>query len=190
MKHSEFPKVAVVVVMTCLMTCWLDLSATASEPHVAFEVSKDRLRFALTHDEKPVANAGVRVFDGILVCAVAESGPDGRGEFVMPSGRLFSVEIKIGDRTVDRIFLKKTGDQVFPSRVLLSFGLAPCCRMPSRGWAADSQKMPTSDGLSALIPSWLPTAGVVGIELFVVVTVTLTRFSRREQDSSIQKGSS
>lgn len=162
-------------------------AADAAEPQVEFEVKSDRVAFAVTRDEQPVAAAKVRVFDGILVYAEAESGPDGRGECPMPPGEFFRVDIQIGDRTADRILLRKIDDHVFPSRVLLTFGLAPCCRVPSRGWAAWSQRVPASDAQADSTPSWWVVAGGAGIALFVFVTTILTRVPRWELNPNIQR---
>ena len=140
--------------------------AHAAEPQVAFVVKGGWVEFGLTRDGKPVADAQVLVFDGQGgKLAEGESGPEGRGEFPLPTGNPFRVEIKVGNRNADPIRLTKVDDRVVPANVLLSFGLAPCCRVPSRGWGVSSEQKP--DATADPTPSWLLAAGVAGLAFFV-----------------------
>jgi hypothetical protein len=157
--------------------------ADAAEPQVAFVVKDGWVEFALSQDDKPVPDAQVRVFttNGHKF-AEGETGPGGRGEFPLPPGHSFRVEIKIGDRTADPILLTPIDDHVVPTNVLLSFGLAPCCKVPSRGSGFGSggrEDPPTSSPTtsSGSIPIW---AQVVCNVLFTALGVSIIWMSRRQ----------
>jgi hypothetical protein len=155
--------------------------ADAAEPQVAFGVKNGWVEFTLMHDDKPVADAQVRVITtNGHTFAEGETGPQGRGEFPLPPGHSFRVENKIGDRTADPILLTPIDDHVVPTNVLLSFGLAPCCKVPSRGmFVSGGQEVPsttppaTSPGS---IPIWAQVACSV---LFTALGVSIIWMSRR-----------
>jgi hypothetical protein len=143
-------------------------TAQTAEPQISFTVKNRWVKFNLTHDETPVTNGMVRVFDGFgNTFAEGETGTNGQGEFPLPSGHQFKVEIKIGERTADLIPVTSIGgNRVVPNRVLLSFGLAPCCRIVSRG-VVEKQ---TATVLSPHEPSdkkeigsnlWMPAIGTL-----------------------------
>lgn len=140
----------------------------AAEPQISFAVKNRWVKFTLTHDDQPVTNGMVRVLDGGgNSFAEGETGDNGQGEFPLPPGRLFRVEIKIGNRTADLIPITSiAGNRVIPDRVLLSFGLAPCCRMVSRG-VLEGPRTPVSSlpepaqEKEILSPVWLPATGAV-----------------------------
>lgn len=125
MCYSRFWIAAVVLLATVVFVS----PVAAGEPQVAFVVRDGWVEFTLAQDDKPVPDAQVRVFttNGHKF-AEGETGPGGRGEFPLPPGHSFRVEIKIGDRTADPIMLMPIDDHVVPTNVLLSFGLAPCYR--------------------------------------------------------------
>ncbi len=83
----------------------------------------------LRKEARGIADAEVRIFDergGSF--GTGQTGSNGDSEFPLPPGKAFHVEIKVGDKFCDPIRLFNHGDKVEPSRVLLSFGLKPCCR--------------------------------------------------------------
>lgn len=174
--HSRFLIAAVVLLATVFSTA----PARAAEPQVAFVVKDGWVEFTLTSDDKPVPDAQVRVFDGQGgKFAEGETGPAGRGEFPLPPGHSFRVEIRIGDRTADPILLTPIDDHVVPTNVLLSFGLAPCCRVPSRGgmFGSGGPDAPnTSRPAPGSIPVWMQ---VVGSILFTFLGVSIIWLSRR-----------
>lgn len=142
--------------------------ALATEPQVAFVVKDGWVEFSLTHDDNPVADAQVRVFtpNGYQF-AEGETGLEGRGAFPLPPGQSFRIEIKIGDRTADPILLTPIDDHVVPTNVLLSFGLAPCCKVPSRGASGTESSDQSRPALpTGSIPIWLQAAGGIAFTVF------------------------
>src|SRR5438876_731644 len=78
--------------------CW------AVEPEATFVAKGKWVALILTRDNQPVADAQVRVFTASgNQYAEGETGPQGRGEFPMPPGSMFMVEIRSGGRTADQI---------------------------------------------------------------------------------------
>ena len=151
--------IAAVVFLATLMF----VSPTAAgEPQVAFVVKGDWVELTITHDDQPVTDAQVRVFttDGYMF-EVGETGKAGRGEFPIPPGTELRVEIKIGERNADPIQLTKIDDYVVPTNVLLSFGLAPCCRVPSRIGVLGVGLPATRDNVSPPMPFWMKVGGAV-----------------------------
>lgn len=156
--------------------------AAAREPQVTFVVKDGWVEMTVTQDDKPVADALIRVFSATgHKFAEGETGPGGRGEFPLPPGHSFRVEIKIGDRTADPILLTPIDDHVVPTNVLLSFGLAPCCRVPPRGGVFGS-KSPTESPLNTAtsslgsMPVWMQAGGAV---VFTILGVFILFGSRR-----------
>lgn len=172
MNHSRLWIAAVVLLATVSDAT----PALATEPQVVFGVKDGWVEFSLTQDDKPVADALVRVFttDGHRF-AEGETGPGGRGLFPLPPGHSFRVEIKVGDRTSDSILLTPIDDHVVPTNVLLSFGLAPCCRVPSRGMFGSGEQEVPSTTSPASTPIW---AQVVCSVLFTALGVSIIWLSR------------
>jgi hypothetical protein len=171
---SRFHIAAVVL----LATAFSPASVLAAEPQVSFGVKDGWVEFTLTHDDKPVADAQVRVFttNGHQF-AEGETGPGGRGEFPLPTDHSFRVEIKIGDHTADPILLTPIDDHVVPTNVLLSFGLAPCCKVPSRGtFGSESRDQSQPASPPGSFPIW---AQVVCSVLFTALGVSIIWMSRR-----------
>jgi len=106
------------------------LPLRAEEPEVSLAVKSGWLHFAVaTRNGEPVKDAPVFVYDAKgQKIAEGDSGDDGKGEFPLPGGGRAIVEFKIGKRMADPILLKYDAKAIFPERVLLSFGLRPCCR--------------------------------------------------------------
>ena len=164
MCYSRFWIAAVVLLATVVFVS----PVAAGEPQVAFVVKDGWVEFTLAQDDKPVPDAQVRVFttNGHKF-AEGETGPGGRGEFPLPPGHSFRVEIKLGDRTADPILLTPIDNHVVPTNVLLSFGLAPCCKVPSRGMfgtESPDQSRPASP--TGSIPIWLQAAGGIAFTVF------------------------
>lgn len=177
MRCSQVLIAAVVPLATALFAS----PVAGGEPQVAFAVKDGWVEFTLTRDDKPLADAQVRVFTANgHTFAQGETGPEGRCEFPLPPGPDFRVEIKVGDRNADPIRLTKIDDYVVPTNVLLSFGLAPCCKVPSRGvFGSGGQEVPSTNPpvtSPGSIPIW---AQVVCIVLFTTLGVSIIWMSRR-----------
>jgi hypothetical protein len=170
--------IAAVVLLT---TAFSPASVRAAEPQVAFVVKDGWVEFTLTQDDKPVADAQVRVFTANgHTFGEGETGPQGRGEFPLPPDHSFRVEIKIGDRTADSILLTPIDDHVVPTNVLLSFGLAPCCKVPSRGMFGSGGRDVPATNPPATSPGSIPIgAQVVCSVLFTALGVSIIWMSRR-----------
>lgn len=113
-----------------VLTLALAARGHGSEPQVVFQVKDGWVEFTVRHDGEPCAEATVNVLDQAgKKFAEGETGLDGQGVFPLPAGSFFIVEFKVGKRTADPVPLRRTRDGVEPSRVLLSYGLLPCCRI-------------------------------------------------------------
>ncbi len=107
-----------------------NLHSHAGEPQVTFALKAGWVEFSARQDGKPIDGAILVILDerGGKI-AEGETGPSGETAFPMPTGGASCiVEIKTGARTADPIRLVKTEAGVEPARVLLSYGLRPCCR--------------------------------------------------------------
>ena len=104
------------------------------EPQAAFVLNKRGwVEFALRQDGRAVANATIQIIDDQGVnFAEGETGDEGETAFPLPRGAFCVVEIKVGKRTADPIRLYKSDKSIVPARVLLSYGLRPCCRFKDR----------------------------------------------------------
>jgi hypothetical protein len=101
----------------------------ATEPQADFVLKNGWVEFTLRQDGRPVAHATIQILNEQgKVYAEVEDIDEGRTSFPLPPGASFVVEIKAGDRTADPIRIFKNGSSVEPARVLLSYGLRPCCR--------------------------------------------------------------
>jgi len=175
--YSRFWIAAVVLLATVVFVS----PVAAGEPQVAFVVKDGWVEFTLAQDDKPVPDAQVRVFttNGHKF-AEGETGPGGRGEFPLPPGHSFRVEIKLGDRTADPILLTPIDNHVVPTNVLLSFGLAPCCKVPSRGmFGSEVQDAPTTSPTATSPGSFPIWAQVVCSVLFTALGISIIWMSRR-----------
>ncbi|MFO0805522.1 MAG: hypothetical protein U0791_20655 [Gemmataceae bacterium] len=167
----------VVVIAANLLRAESD--AGAAEPEIAFTVVDGWVELKLTQDDNPLPGAKVRVLDSRGgKFADGETGTDGSGEFPMPPGTQFRVEIKVGDRTADMILLTQVDGIVVPKSVLLSFGLTPCCRYSSRSTVATETELPaTASEREFTIPRWFQAA--VGIAFTILGAAILVRRERR-----------
>jgi hypothetical protein len=123
------------VVLLLLLARGGDGHDNASEMHALFSFKDGWVEFSLRKDGRPFANATIQIIDekGVKF-GEGETGEEGETSFPLPSGSSFVVEIKAGQRTADPIRLFKSESGVEPARVLLSYGLRPCCRsIRSRG---------------------------------------------------------
>jgi hypothetical protein len=116
-------------VISLFVAASLVAPASAGEPHVTFALKGRWVEFTVQQAGKPVADAILQVIDEQgKPFAEGQTGPEGESAFPLPGGSSFTVEIKTGPRTADPIRLFKTGEGIEPARVLLSYGLRPCCR--------------------------------------------------------------
>jgi hypothetical protein len=125
------------VVPLLLLAICRDGHCNPAEPQATFSLKDGWVEFALRKDGRPVANATILIMDerGVKF-GEGETGEEGQAAFPLPRGSSFVVEIKAGDRTADPIRLFKSEAGIEPARVLLSYGLRPCCRsIKSRGEA-------------------------------------------------------
>lgn len=154
--------------------------AQAGEPQIAFSLKKGWIRFSLTKEEKAIPDAQVTVYDEAgNKFAEGETDAQGQGEFPVPAGALFRVEVKTEGRTADLIQLTKSEGELFPNRVLLSFGLAPCCKVPSRT-TTEKTAGPSTDSSIGAIPLWVQAVGSVGFTLLgLVILLSSRQFSSR-----------
>ena len=107
--------------------------AAADEPRAAFALKDGWVELALQQDGKPVADASVQIIDDKgQPFGDGETGPSGQASFPAPRGASFTLEIKAAGRTSDPIRLYMMDQRLEPARVLLSYGLRPCCRFKSQ----------------------------------------------------------
>ncbi len=154
----------------------------AAEPQVAFTLKKGWVGFAIEQDGKPVPSAIVRAFDEHgHNFAEGETGDEGRGEVPQPRGASFTIEIKVGKRVADPIRIRRAGKGVEPANVLLSFGLRPCCRVPSQGWSfKPPEPMPSGPRNPRL---WLQAgAGTVFLMFGAAILILARRPSPTDTD--------
>ena len=151
----------------------------AEEPRVAFKLKDGFVEFALRQDGKPIA-ATIDVIDehGKKIAA-GETGPEGESAFPLPGGASFTVEIKAEARTADPIRLYRTKNGIEPARVLLSYGLRPCCRgraksEPIIAGAPDEPPAQPEERSSA--PVWL-----LAMPIVLLLTAALTLVMRHKQ---------
>lgn len=158
--------------------------ARAAEPEIAFTVVDGWVELKLTQDDNPLPGAKVRVLDSRGgKFADGETGTDGSGEFPMPPGTQFRLEIKVGDRTADMILLTQVDGIVVPKNVLLSFGLTPCCRYSSRSAVATETESPaTASEHEFTIPRWFQAAAGGGFT--ILGAAILVRHERRHTRAS------
>jgi hypothetical protein len=101
----------------------------ATEPQATFSLKNGWVEVALRKDGRPVANATIEILDQHgAKFGDGETGEEGLTAFPLPPGASFVVEIKAGDKTADPIRLFRNNSHIEPARVLLSYGLRPCCR--------------------------------------------------------------
>ena len=143
----------------------------AAEPQAAFAFKDGWVEFAVRQDGQPVANALIQVIDERGTdFAQGETGEEGQAAFPLPRGSWFMVEIKTGNRSADPIRLYKMDEGIEPARVLLSYGLRPCCRFKSAPTAATDPR----------VPGWLfPAAVSAGLVLIATIRIVTQCRSRR-----------
>lgn len=164
------------IAAVALLTLAFCAATRAGEPQVAFALKGGWVKFTVTQDDKPVPDAVVRVFNAQgAEFAEGESGPSGRGQFPQPPDGMFRVEIKVQNRTADPIALTPVDGAIVPTNVLLSFGLAPCCRAPSRTALSPDPPPPTVS--RDTLPVWM-SAGV-GVAFTLLGAIILVRSVRK-----------
>jgi hypothetical protein len=150
-----------------------------TEPQAAFTLKNGWVELALRKDGRPVANAAIQIIDEHgLNFGDGETGDEGRAAFPLPPGASFVVEIKAGDRTADPIRLFKCDAGVEPARVLLSYGLRPCCRSIKPAAEATSVAIP-NETPSAANEEAMPWHFIVPVFAGVSVAAAVTLMVRR-----------
>ena len=174
-------------VLFVLLASTGNASAHPTEPQATFQLKKGWVEVAIRQDGKPVASATFEIMDekGVKY-GDGETEKDGETAFPLPVGSSFVVEIKTEGRTADPIRLFKTDIGVEPARVLLSYGLRPCCRsIKSRGEGStveDESETPTPTENPT---HWLKLASVfAGVSIIVAVVLFLV-FRRYNSDFAI-----
>lgn len=159
-------------------------AAHASEARVTFALNAGWVDVSVRHDGKPVGSAHIQILDerGVKF-AEGETGAGGETAFPMPPGAYCIVEIKTGDKTADPIRLLKTERGVEPARVLLSYGLRPCCRSalikPEPVIVGYPEEPPPEAHWSDQVWQTLVPVGVVALIAGALVLVQVWWFRRR-----------
>lgn len=159
----------------------------AGEPQVAFVLKDGWVELVLRQDGRPLAEARMQVTDERgRNFAEGETGKEGEAGFPLPRGKSFIVEFKTGERMADPIRLARVDDEIQPARVLLSYGLRPCCRFKSR---PDAVVEPTESDVPAspttVPPTWLWVAALpIGISLVAVLLFLMIRQFHNVSDLS------
>jgi hypothetical protein len=151
-----------------LLLLALALSATcrADEPRAAFTAKNGWVDLALQQDGKPVADAVVQIIDEKgTPFGEGETGATGQASFPMPRGASFLVEIKADGRTSDPIRLHVSDARIEPARVLLSYGLRPCCRFKTTNEEPPPVIPPTAPAESSLTNRIVWGVGLAGVTL-------------------------
>lgn len=147
------------------------------EPQVAFVLKDGWVELVLRQHGKPLADARMQVTDERgRNFAQGETGKDGEAGFPLPRGNSFIVEFKTGERMADPIRLARVDDEVQPARVLLSYGLRPCCRFKGRPEAVIEPTETEVPAAPVVSPTWLWIAALpIGIALVAVLLFMMTR---------------
>jgi hypothetical protein len=149
----------------------------AREPEVEFSLKAGWVDCTIDQDGKPIPDALVRIMDTSgRNFAEGETDERGQGQFPVPDGNWFIVEIKTGKRTADAIRLSRTADAIQPGRVLLSYGLRPCCRVLARKGSQTGAATTWSPPAEATI--WI-LAGTIAGALVCTVAIILIAGRRR-----------
>ncbi len=155
-----------------LILLW-STSVRSAEPVVTFQLEDGWVVLTLHQEQRPIADAGIKVFDrNDRVFAEGTTDEQGMGTFPLPKGDSFLVDVRIGAKTADSIRLSVIDQQIEPSRVLLTFGLQPCCQAPSRTAAATANLHEESSPVQpGRLPTWLQALG--GVVFLVIGTLLL-----------------
>ncbi|MBM4068351.1 MAG: hypothetical protein FJ271_05335 [Planctomycetes bacterium] len=145
--------------------------ASARDPQAAFALKGGWVECTVEHDDRPVANAALVILDGQgNKFADGETDETGQGQFPLPGGGSFSVEIKTGKKTWDPIRLVKVDKEIQPAKVLLSYQLRPCCRglvKRDTSWKAAAPTVSPSDRLLLWVIGAAAACAVLGAIVFV-----------------------
>jgi hypothetical protein len=127
----------------------LDDRSGAAEPHAAFAVKDGWVECVLRRDGKPVPDAVIQIIDERgKNFATGDTDQQGQAVFPLAPGSSFIVEIKTKERSADPIRLFKIDGAIEPSRVLLSYGLRPCCRSKLPGGTLDRGNVSILEGVN------------------------------------------
>lgn len=155
----------------CLVLLMASSNAAAHEAQAAFALKAGWVECLVEKDGRPVANAALVILDGHgNKFADGETDDTGLGQFPAPGGGSFTVEIKIGTRTSDPIRLMNVGSQIAPAKVLLSYGLRPCCRVLVKrdtSWKATGQQVASGDRLLIWFIGTAAVCAALGVIIFM-----------------------
>jgi hypothetical protein len=146
----------------------------AAEPQAHFSLKQGWVEMTLRQADQPVPGATVRVLDANTAqFSEGETNAAGKTEFPIPRGPGFIVEIHLGEREADLIWIERTTSGIEPENLLLSFGLHPCCRMPT----AVTVSQPVGDVPAA--SRWPFLIKAVGASLLAISGLLVLAWSRR-----------
>ena len=153
-------------IATCSLFAFLHAAkGHDGEAEAAFAFKDGCVSVTLRQAGRPIDGAKIQVFDSNgKNFGSGETEADGEACCPLPTGASFVVEIKAGERTSDPIRLYKTETGIAPARVLVSYGLRPCCRSKGRDEVI-VVGMPTeapADSAPTLVPDWLVLTTITG----------------------------
>jgi hypothetical protein len=146
--------------------------ASAHEPQAAFVLKGNWVECLVEQDGRPAANAALVILDAQgNKFADGETDDTGLAQFPAPAGSSFTVEIKTaGAKTADPIRIMRAGSRIEPARVLLSYGLRPCCRglvNRDNSWKSAGPAISPSDRLLFWFAGAAMVCAVLGVIVFV-----------------------
>ncbi len=166
--------------------------AGADEPRAAFVLKDGWVELALKQDGKPIADAAVQIIDEKgTPFGEGETGATGQASFPAPRGTSFTLEIKSAGRTSDPIRLHMMEQRLEPARVLLSYGLRPCCRFKSQS-DEPTPEAPTEAAAEA-VPIQTPylyrvlLVGMIVWLPWLAVAFLVRKYRRSRDETSITK---
>lgn len=144
----------------------------AHEPQAAFVLKGNWVECLVDQDGRPAANATLVILDAQgNKFADGETDDTGLAQFPAPAGSSFTVEIKTaGAKTADPIRIMKVGSRIEPARVLLSYGLRPCCRglvNRDNSWKSTGHEISASDRLLLWFAAAATVCAVLGVIVFL-----------------------
>ncbi len=168
--------------LAILLALGFDSFCCSGEPRATFAFQSGWVEMSLLKDGKPVEGATVQIDDehGTRF-AKGETDESGKAAFPVPNGPWWTVDIVTGGRSADPIRLFKTETGVEPGRVLLSYGVRPCCRgkSPRTSVSSDPPDESPPSGAGGVFP---------GIMLIVMALVGAAVWARNRATgkSSVQ----
>lgn len=144
----------------------------AAEPQVDFSLKAGWVECGVTKDGEPVRDAVFHIISASgSKFAEGETDDRGQGQFPVPPGKWFIVEIKTGTRTADAIRLVHDSDGIQPAKVLLSYGLRPCCRVLAK---KDATPKPAAVATGEARSIWLLAGTAFSALAFATIIILAT----------------